>query len=264
MKIVALLAWYEERPSWLAATVASLAGVADHLVAVDGAYLLFPGGRERTCSGAEQAETVLQTAHGCGLSCTVHVPREPFYGNEVEKRSLMFRLAEPLVELGRDWYLIVDSDEVVQHAAPDLRARLAGGGLDVAEYELFWRDDRHATALDETHVHPAARVSTAGRTPVRGLMRALPKLRCERAHYVYVAEKDGRDVYLWGNRDFHPLEDALDVTSLLKIEHRHAFRNRERQLQAKAYYERRDTHQVEALAELHWESVDGEPVKVAR
>jgi hypothetical protein len=44
-KIWGLLSWYDESPSWLAEAVASFAPMLDGLIAVDGAYALYPDAR---------------------------------------------------------------------------------------------------------------------------------------------------------------------------------------------------------------------------
>ena len=92
MKLIAILCWYDERPSWLAGVTASLARLqVAHLVAVDGAYGLYPKGHG--CSGTEQQQTIVETCRAAGIGTTVHTPPEPWFGNEVEKRNLAFQLA---------------------------------------------------------------------------------------------------------------------------------------------------------------------------
>src|SRR6266498_1360247 len=57
LKIIAILSWFDESPSWLSACVASLARAGcSHLVAVDGAYRLYPDGRPH--SGIAQQDAI--------------------------------------------------------------------------------------------------------------------------------------------------------------------------------------------------------------
>lgn len=229
--IVGLLSWYEERPAWLSATVASLAPFCDHLVAVDGAYALFPGGRARSCM--EQAEAIRETAAAVGLGCTVHEPRSRWMGNETEKRALMFRLGEA-VTAPEDWYFVVDGDEVVTDPGVGLRDALASSSLDVGEVTLWRRrpqespEDRpFASPLVESHSH-------------RMFFRAVRGLTVGRKHYQYVTP-DGR--FLWGDG---PCAPALDL-STVRVEHRNGERDRARAADSRGYYERRDALNIEGL-----------------
>ena len=122
-RLIALLCWYEEAPQWLAATVASLRGVCDHVIAADGTYPGFPDARVYPRSGREQAEVITETAYACNLGLTLISPRDVWEGGEVEKRNAMFDYAKIVGDPG-DWVLIVDADEVVTAAPPDLRAQL--------------------------------------------------------------------------------------------------------------------------------------------
>jgi hypothetical protein len=65
MKLIGLLSFYDEAPSWLSAAIASHhpAGLT-HLVVCDGAYELFPDGRAR--SGIEQYDAINATCEGLG------------------------------------------------------------------------------------------------------------------------------------------------------------------------------------------------------
>ncbi len=242
MKLILLLNWYEESAAWLAATVASCADLVEHVVAVDGAYFLFPQGRAR--SGSEQAEAIRETATALGMGATVHQPREPWYGNEVEKRSFLFRLAAVNAS-PEDWFFVLDGDEVVTENPGDVLERLGRSAHDVAETMLWERFDPHLTAK----LSEVARVTPLPReqgSPHRQLFRALPGLRVEGAHYVYRAERDGRTVTLWGHDDHHELEPAEDMTGL-RVEHRRQHRDLARLRQADTYYERRDRLRVEVL-----------------
>lgn len=108
MLITLITSWYDEQPDWLYGLVASVNGICSHVVAVDGAYALYPYGRGR--SAPEQAAAITQAARDNDLGLTLYEPGWPWVGNECEKRNMMFRLAavtEP------DWMLILDGDERV-------------------------------------------------------------------------------------------------------------------------------------------------------
>ena len=250
MRVIGLLPFYMENLTWLAATVSSLARCCDHVVVVDGAYFLFPGGRERPRSGTEQAEAILETAHGCGLSVTLHVPSEPFYGNEVEKRTYMLRLAQAYATAEQDWLLSVDADMVVTKVDPLFRQQLDRVDTDVAEYRLYWIDDRHTTQVGQgMPVEPDIR---PGWSNHRSLYRVLHNMRVEWAHYCYLGDRihdDGEveTIYYWGHPDFEAQAPAADLTDYLHIEHRHAFRSPKRMFDAHAYYTRRDEAAVERM-----------------
>lgn len=236
MKCIALLNWYDESPLWLAATIASLASVCEHVVAIDGAYELYPGGRPR--SGAEQAEAIVQTAHGAGLGLTLHQPHAVYQGNEIEKRNLLVQLAMQVAEVGVDWLFRIDADEVVRKVPFDLHKRLAETPFNVGECTLGTRLDLYQPSIAET----------ARTMPIRGeweqqnlrfLYRAMPGLHIAVNHYTYMT---GDGVRLSEPRD----ADAGDFTDL-KLEHRHHFRSRDRDEHAQAYYERRNALAIEGV-----------------
>lgn len=110
MKLIAVLNWYDE-PVWaLVELVASLATAGtDSLVAIDGAYLLFPEGRAQ--SPGEQSQAIVAAAQGAGMEVTLHCPRDVWFGNEVEKRSFGFAAAHLIAKPDEDWIWIVDADE---------------------------------------------------------------------------------------------------------------------------------------------------------
>ena len=210
MKLVALLAWYDERPDWLMATVESLQLLdVDHLVAVDGAYEHFPDARATSPPG--QAEAIRAACSRSGIRCEVHEPLSP-WPSEIEKRNYLFRAAE---QLAADWYFVVDGDEVVR-SATGVSAALASTSLDAAAVGFL--DARRLRWL-------------------RMFFRAIPGLRVDGNHHTYVTP-DGRR--LWGG---HPCEPALRLHQA-RVEHRQ--RDPDRSARAQAYYRRRDELALEA------------------
>lgn len=241
--IVAALVWYEESPSWLAALVASLHGLVDHLVAVDGAYALVSTSMRQPTSGREQAETIQAAAAAVGIGCTIHVPQQAWAGNEVEKRSFAFRAANLVCEPGRDWILVVDADEVVTFWPRDIHDRLAASSCDVAAVSLWQRHisaplpGENGVVFDEI----------SGSDPFfRKLFRADPTLRVEGAHYVYVVGEPGEERYLWGHQGMHGVVEAEDIHDL-RIEHRQEWRSPGRRKLQQTYYATREQVGTEVL-----------------
>lgn len=236
-RIAGLLSWYDENPAWLSAAIASMGLLeVDHLVAVDGAYGLYPDGKRS--SSPEQREAIEETAHGMGIGLTLHIPPTVWSGNEVEKRSAMFALAEMVARPDRDWYFVLDADEVVKTVPADLRRRLAETNCDVGETTCLNRTPPQTEQEQEFRWDPISRVT------IPKFFRAIPGLRVVGNHYTY-ALPDGRK--LWGHgfdmqrRDSEQFVDFTD----LKIEHRTAFRGVFRREQQKDYYQRRERLKTE-------------------
>jgi hypothetical protein len=215
-------------PAWLAELVASLARCGiDHVIAVDGAYALYP--QARGSSGSEQAHVVASAALGAGLGCTVHVPQDRWLGNETEKRSFMFRLGHALAVPGEDWLVVADADEVWEPAG-SLRSELEGADGDVGEV-LLYEQDRVT----------GAGVSTA---MIRKCFRAQPSaVRVVGHHARY--ECDGR--VLWDAA--RPAEQEPSVwLSGVKVRHRPAERAAYRTERRNAYYGLRSSVNLECAA----------------
>lgn len=243
MKIVGLLAWYDESPAWLAACVAGFARVCDEIVAVDGAYNLFPSGRAR--SRPDQAEAIMHAAEAGGAGCTIHRPRDTFAGNEVEKRNLTLRLAEPFLEPMRDWVMVFDADMHVAQAYPDIvRRDLAETDRHVATMTLLdGKDILDSEAADLARQHP---VSTEWTYRARHIYRWLPELRYGPAHYSIRGTVDGEDVWLRGaTREM--IEPQLDLGKALVVHHRTEHRALVRREAADAYDRVRDMAGVERV-----------------
>ena len=222
MRIIAILSWFNERPSWLAGSVASLAKVGvSHCVAVDGAYLLYPEGRG--FSAPEQHAAIVETCRALDIGLTLHVPQEPWIGNEVEKRTAAIRLAEAFAEPNVDWYYMHDADHFVLSAMGHQQA-LKETECDVAECRF---------AEDYGSLHCNA--------PIRVFFRAIPGLIYDGNHYT-PRTPDGRDLH-------HGCEPALDLGFRMEVHHRTAERDPYRKESQQVYYRRRD----ELGAEIHHE-----------
>ena len=123
MRVIGLLSWFDEKPDHLAALVANLAdhGIS-HMVAVDGAFALYPDAR--AASPVEQRDAIWDAASDARIGCTVYVPTVPWAGNEPEKRTAQFAIGHVVAEPG-DWFVVLDADERIVQAG-DYRQTLAG------------------------------------------------------------------------------------------------------------------------------------------
>lgn len=238
MRITAALSWYEESPVWLASLVASLKGFCDHIVAVDGAYGLYPGAHERPVSGPEQAEAVIQTAKAIGIGATVHIPEHPWYGNEIEKRTFLFDLANMVSTPLEDWIYVCDGDDILENVPFDAKLRLSETTCDVAEVSLVGRVDWEKDTDEALRAHIMnGSAQDAEVSQLRALVRAIPGLRIGWAHMVYEYDSAEGVKYLRGRYDGVDmvLEPALDLTDL-RVEHRHDYRNPTRMKASEEYY----------------------------
>lgn len=254
--------WFDESPAWLAGAVAALAKVgADHLVAIDGCYALFPGALEHPRSHTVQANTVIEACEGLGIGCTVVRPREAFAGNEVEKRNLLFAHGRLAADPG-DWFYCFDSDEIVLEVPVDLHARLAATTRNVAEVSVVTPVEPYATPPRAA----AAAAMGAAHERMRGyrcFFRNLPGLSVELAHYIVGYDTvHAERAYLRGRSDMHEMEDAVELNGFL-VEHRTNFRERSRRSAAQAYYNVRDAAGVERVRQVFVEHVDGGMAAVA-
>lgn len=234
MNLVLLLSWYDEEPSWLAAVVAGFGRFCDTIVAVDGAYLLYPMARAR--SHPAQAEAILSAAEAGGVACTVHRPREPFEGNEVEKRNLTLALAAAHQP---DWVIAADADYHVTMCDPEgIRGALASTDLNLASYEL--EDD-------------GCRVLT------RDIFRWTPDIAYGPSHQTVTGTYDGRRQWLRGPEAFGAVSAAaippcLDLHGALVCVHRNRDRSPERADSAVRYYRHRDELAIEDISSIRWEA----------
>ena len=210
VRVIGLLSWYDEHPSWLVECVASAAKLCDHIIAVDGAYATFPGALRRPYSSTDQADAIMRTAAGVGIGCTVHASRQPWFGGEVEKRDFMFRLGEAFTT-PEDWYLRIDADEIITCAPSDSKQRLAESEFDVAEVSIWERPSERADDL--------ADFSGGNGVPFRCLFRALPGITIQQAHYLVMVPTDGMPRILVGDGVIHKHEDAEQLLDI-GLEHR--------------------------------------------
>lgn len=237
MRLIALLNWFDEPVENIASCLIGLqrAGV-DHVVAVDGAYDLYPNAQHSSHPNQHAALDMGCLALEMGI--TLHVPNTPWKGNEVEKRTFLFSLGWTVSQDPTDWFFVMDVDQEVKEVPDDFRARLeaaTAAGADVAETNFV---DTVALRAKQPDWHPYF--------TVRNLFRAQP-IHLEVNHCTYVTD-DGK--YLWGGPVTYTtgveqvLQGAADFTDVL-VEHHPDRRPNERQLAKMQYYAVRDETRVE-------------------
>lgn len=246
MKLGAVLIWYDEEPELLYETVMRLGRIpVDALVAVDGAYELYPGATGSSPPSNHKA--IGDAARRIGVSATIHSPARPWEGSgEVRKRTFALRLAETLSEPD-DWFLVLDADHILQRVDPSFRGRLEASDKEVATYGLVQRP-RPASGLSplERQVIAAhadewpGTIDAPGVEAPRLLYRARRGLRYGPLHWELTGPK-GR---LWG-LGTDALLPAEDLTEVLVFEHAWDRRPEGRLRAALEYYDRRDEAGVE-------------------
>lgn len=238
MRLIGLLSWYDEAASWLSAAIASHHRLGlTHLIAVDGAYALYPDGRAR--SGIEQHHAISDTCEGLGISSLIYTPPERWAGNEVEKRSFMFNLGLTIAQPEEDWFVIIDADHLVTE--PDDLTRILTNKKDkhAAEITLWERPD---TTIPQAQQFPMPRQH---QSTMRIAYRANPGLHCAGNHYTY---KDAAGRVLWTqDTPKQQLAPCIDATHI-RIEHRTRQRDLQRHQDSWAYYRRRDELEIERTA----------------
>lgn len=244
MNVVGLLAWFDESPSWLATACAGFARVCDEIVAVDGAYSLYPKGRAR--SRPDQSEAILAACEAAEVGCTVHRPRQTFAGQEVQKRNLLLGLAAPLEP---DWVVVFDADMHVMQARPEIvRDVLANTDADVATYTILDGADMLA---EPGRAELAARVNvdTEWTNKFRGIYRWLPGLEYGPTHFSVSGWRDNERVWLRGAKN-DEIAEPVHLGPDLVVHHRRAARALVRNQAADIYLQARRHAGHEAVDDI--------------
>jgi hypothetical protein len=252
-RIVALTAFYDEPPAMIASMLNGLARLrVDHVVALDGAYRLYPDGKPASHPDVWQA---FLGAFAFGIGVTLIAPNEVWEGNEVEKRTALFRHGLAHARPGRDWFLVCDCDEFFCVDVPDLRDRLAATEHDAASVHVYDVAARRTNGTVEQEFD------------TRRFYRA-QEIRVGPNHFTY-RTTDGR--VLWASSN--PIEEpALDLTGVVAFEHHPGLREAARLAAKWAYYTQRDETAVErgwcircgerAVVRLpeRWQLREGQPI----
>ncbi len=216
--LVALLSYYSEPDVFLKDMIRSLPKIGvTKLVALDGAYALYPDAK--ASSPVSNHRAIEKTANRVGIETFHYVPDEPWHENEVGKRWTLMDLAESITT-DRDWWFVIDGDEVVTDGPFDLPVVLSGLDTNVATAELWEGDDEQR---------------------LRMFFRAERGLRPRGNHYTYSTE-DGR--VFWGGYA-QATEAATDLP--IRVRHRTLERPQARRAASLEFYDRRD----DTGAEVH-------------
>lgn len=229
MNVVALLSFYDEPVGRLVRCVDGLAqaGVA-HLVAVDGRYDAFPD--DRDVSPADQRAHLDGACRHHGIGLTMFVPSGSWLGNEPQKRTMLFTLGLACADPG-DWFWVIDADMVVTKAPPEgVATHLALTDREAAEVSII-----------DVPARQAKRPDWPESFPMRCLFRAQP-IAVGPQHWHYYSLHDGHSI--WKGTDREGLEEPLDLTGLVEVEHQ-AMRDAARNLKRSQYYTRRDNTGLE-------------------
>lgn len=257
MKIIGCLIWYDEQPSMLATAVQGLAQIADEIIAVDGAYALFP--KARTRSHPNQAEAIIRAAEAANVGVTIHRPSRLFFGNEIEKRNLSLQLAAPFCDEG-DWILAWDADYHLHTCNPGLvRSELAETDCLAATYTILESID-YMGGNDFLRDYAVKRpVDTRYTIRTRGVYRWAPDLRYQNAHFLMKGTYNGRERWVygpdlvggkapgWEQDDGSGFCEAHNLNRHLVVYHRRGERPLSRQNSADEYYRRRDQAGIEVI-----------------
>lgn len=252
-KIIGILSWFDESPTWLAATISSMAKICDHVVAIDGRYKLFDD--PRIVSSMAEHDAVWNAARGSQVGLTLHIPTRP-WNNEMEKRTHAFKLAELVATPYEDWVFVLDADEVLTESLPKQRVLDeldTARSQDVSTVTVTLRDvaDPHANE-QRTRYGQALPVDHVVDCRIPRLFRAYKNLRVVGYHYNYVGDdENGNPVELWGNDEAceHRKPWACFTTDLV-VEHRHIQRAAIRKKRRAQYYRDRDECGLETTDKL--------------
>lgn len=197
-RVIGILSWFDESPTWLAATIASMARICDHIVAVDGRYFHYEDVRNR--SGAEQHDAIVETARGCGVGLTLHSSNRP-WPTEMAKRTHCFRLASLEAKTFRDWLFILDGDEVLTDSPRWIRDQLdvlATEGTNVVAVDLYEVIDTQDNP-DKARIGRELDLEYEYTTSSPRFWRALDDMRVDGQHFHYTGvDETGQRVVLWG------------------------------------------------------------------
>lgn len=231
MRIHGLLSFYDESPNWLSTTVTGFSRFCDSIIAVDGAYALYPGGKPR--SHPLEVEAIVGAAEASNVGCIVYQPSETWRGNEVQKRSTLLDLAGVIATDG-DWLCVFDADYQIRECNPEvLRAELEHTAHDVASYALY-------DGIDE----PRA----VWTTETRDIYRWHPGIRIGPTHASYsLGER-----WFRGPPPGAEMEEALELSKqTLTVYHRQSERSEARKTPKAKYHKLVDQLGIETEELVH-------------
>jgi hypothetical protein len=258
VKVVGLCSFYDESPTWLAAHPAACARLVDHMIYVDGAYFLYD--KDGRSSGVEAHDAIATGCEAAGIGHTLFVPDTPWMGNEVEKRSFMFQLAEQMTT-EEDWYVVIDADTfLIDGDCARARNQMSSGEYEAYDVHLVERWDWN-TGQDGSSIVPTDNPGAPNKSssPLTCVFKALRGLRVFGAHYLFAVQDPD---WKWGLKALWGPSTEYDVVPHgqlnLDFEHRNKLRTFDRAQAARDYYRVRDDAKVERTQRNFIETVDGD------
>lgn len=249
MRVHVLCSFYDEHPDHLREMVGSCAAIADSVVAVDGAYGLYPCARNRSSSAEYAALGDACDEHA--LALTIHRPAAPWTGNEVEKRAKMFHIANGVATPWDDWFIIMDGDMMLCQRGDHegARMKLAEAPREYMAGAITFGELPWGATLDGYDN------LTSMTAPFRSLFRAIPGLTVEWAHYFYnVVHADGSRDYLWydlpgRHGHYKPQSDVwcVDLMNEITLLHRPWARERDRVMDKGKYHAEAQARVIERV-----------------
>lgn len=212
MIVTGALPWWNELPEDLDACVRGLGGIADRLIAVDGAYTRYPEGTAR--SSPAEVDAIEQAAKAVGIECLILQPSKMWAG-QVEKRTYLLAMASQK----SDWVCTVDADHVIHTEREPARQALVDSDADVIEVAYFTPENPNRSVTDSAVGRWHAE-QVPNRVLIPHLYRALPGMRVESRHWCYSAIKDGHRVWLWGYDPSYPMLPHEKIKAAYEVEHR--------------------------------------------
>lgn len=215
MIVTAALPYWNERPEDLDACIRGLASVAGRVVALDGAYVRYPGAT--VTSDPAQADAIRAAAKAVGLDATI-ITIDRLWAGQVEKRCHLLAAAS----VGSDWIVTVDADHVISADREHIRFMLENVREDVLEAAFRTpvnpKRSMAASAAGIWHIEQARDIAY-----VPLFWRVHAGMRVEYRHWWYSAMKSGGRVWLWGGDARYPAiyHGRMDRC---EVEHRTLFR----------------------------------------
>jgi hypothetical protein len=227
MIVTAALCWWKERPEDLAACIRGAANLCDRVVALDGAYVRYPGATVTSPPG--QAKAIRVACERAKLDCLVVEP-DRLWAGQVEKRNHLLALAG----VGSDWIVTLDADHVISTDREAVRDELFNSTADVVEVPFV--TPRNAKRGDLRSAAGQWHLAQAdGPQMIPQVWRANLHLQVERHHWWIGAWKNGVKVWAWaGDGSRQQLPHARFVTPYT-VEHRTLLRTDEQVLASRAF-----------------------------
>lgn len=221
VRVAAALAFFDEPAGFLDRCVRSLQGLADEVVALDGAWDLFP--HDDYLSPADNIQELNAALAACrfGYGSIPIRPRQAF-ASQVEKRAELMRIAS----INADWILVIDADEYIAHRdAAAARARLEHATENVG---IVTHRNLHQGWTADNPDPPRAGMN-------RRLYRAGTTVIVVHSGYI----RDGEYLHV---------ADPVDLRDTITIDHDNWNRGDERNQRAKDYRRARERERVEVWA----------------